>query len=159
MDPQDNKALTNEEIVDFVSKSATLIENLKSEVSALKDQSLKLASEKAKLEDELQEAKGALYRKTASRVQVAEPKKILSKEQADLLANNLAELNLIKSASAKPLSSTLQSNPEKMVDVFNGVLAKIATSHLSMQGRPVTAEVIEVKKLTEEEELERVALK
>ena len=83
--------LSDQEVVDYIESSATLIEDLKSEVK-------KLASEKDVLEKNLDAAKkdaqsykAALYKKAGeSRIE----KIYLSKEQADLIANNLVNVQL-----------------------------------------------------------------
>lgn len=143
-----HNVISDQEVVDYIESSATLIDNLKSEVK-------KLASEKSKLEQELISYKEA-FAKKASEAPVVKTKQILlNKDQADLIANNLVGLNLIKNASIADVSEALQHDTSKMVQVFNGLISKIASSHST--GRGIAPEKTNIKTLTEDEELEKAA--
>lgn len=148
--------LSDQEVVDYIESSATLIENLKSEVK-------KLASEKDILEKNLDAAKkdaqsykAALYKKAGEK---HIEKIYLSKEQADLIANNLVNVQLVKSASINEVSEILQKDTSKMVQVVNGLIAKLASVNVSnfSRGRGIAPEKDLTKTLSEEELIEKSA--
>ena len=140
-----NSNINDQEIVDYIESSAILIE--------------KLASEKNKLEKKLKACEADL--KSFQKKAAEEPKRVInkvliSKEQADLISNNLVELHLVKNASVNDLSHTLQTSPDKMVDIFNGLILKFAALSVNSRGKGILPETVS-KTLTEDEQLEKKA--
>lgn len=138
---------TDQDVVDYIESSATLIENLNSEVK-------KLASELTTKNQEIAALKRQLANtKTASVVN----NYMFTNEQANLLANNLINLRLVKSASVEDLATTLKTDNTKVFSAFNGLIAKVASNHTS--GRGIAPDRhLEFKQLTEEELIEQKAL-
>lgn len=155
-----DKKFSDQEVVDYIESSATLIEDLKSEVKKLASEKDSLKKEISSYKEAAENYKAALYKK-AGETKLIEKQILLSKEQADLIANNLVNMQIVKHASTDDVSEALQKDPSKMVQVFNGLISKIATTNISSyaRGRGIAPEKDFKKTLTEEELLEKSALK
>lgn len=152
--------LSDTEIVDYISESASLIDSLKSELT-------KVSSENKDLRLKLEEAiktNNALMEKQASikETTFASSKDIYNVEtdQADLIAENLIQLGFIKSASLSEISKAIQEHPSYLANIVNTVLDKYASSSFSSQGRAVSSEdkSFTRQELSEEELMERKIL-
>ena len=146
----------DQEVVEYIESSATLIDNLNSEVKKLASEKTVLEQELANLKSEYESLKDSFKKQASVKPEIKIEQLLLTKDQADLIANNLVGLSLVKNASINDVSEVLQKDASKMVEVFNGLIAKVAANHIS--GRGVAPEkAVNVKQLTEEEQLEKSA--
>jgi predicted nuclease with TOPRIM domain len=146
----------DQEVVEYIESSATLIDNLNSEVKKLASEKTVLEQELATLKSEYELLKDSFKKQASVKPEIKIEQLLLTKDQADLIANNLVGLSLVKNASINDVSEVLQKDASKMVEVFNGLIAKVAANHIS--GRGVAPEkAVNVKQLTEEEQLEKSA--
>ena len=146
----------DQEVVDYIESSATLIDNLNSEVKKLASEKTVLEQELASIKAECESLKDSFKKQASIKPEIKIEQLLLTKDQADLIANNLVGLSLIKNASVNEVSEVLQKDASKMVQVFNSLIAKVAANHVS--GRGVAPEkTSSIRQLTEEEQLEKSA--
>lgn len=143
------ETISSQEIIDFVSSSAELVENLKQEKTLLSQQLSKVASERDALKVQLENAKSSFKKANVA-------PSIITKEQADIIATNLFELNLLEKQNIKSASETLVNDPKKSIDLINGLIGKVA-SYVNTNSRGLGIKVKEFNKkaLNEEEQIER----
>lgn len=141
--------LTPQELIDFVSSSAELVEKLKKEKALLSEQLSKAISERDALKVQLENAKSQVKKAGA-------PTSIITEEQAMIIANNLCELNLLQKQHIKSASQTLVNDPKKSIDLINGLIGKVASYiNTSSRGLGVKVKQFNTKTLNEEEQIER----
>ena len=140
-------SISDQEVLDYISSSAELLESLKSENALLSEKLSKAASEIKDLQNKL----STETKKQASYT----PASIINKEQAELIVSNLSELDLLDKNNIKLASETLVANPSKAVELINGLIGKVASYQAASRGRGVTSTEVKFKKLSEEEQIER----
>lgn len=152
----DEQKLNNQEVVDYIESSATLIEELKSEVKKLASERDSLLKDLNIAKEEAVSFKAALYKKAGEKTV---EKICLDKDQADLISSNLINIGLIKNASVEDISQALQKDTSKITQVINGLIAKVASANVSnfSRGRSIAPEKDLSKTLSEEELIEKTA--
>lgn len=150
----------DEDVIDYISQTASAIESYKSLLKEANEKNIKLASQVKVLNDEVKSFK---LNKTASTIGASKQSiGLLPIDEAREISNNLYALGFLKQANINEYSQKLTSDPTVISNTIASLIKKVASSFSNSNnfaiGKAVKSDSSTSKQLSYTDQMERKAL-